>query len=135
MDEETIHLSEIMTDAPFMMEHTTAYKALEKFKKTGIHYAFVADEYGAFQGIITLNDILEALVGDASDFYKDGYYLYTTATFDLKEGNFYTLSILNDTDVVYKDKIFCTNQVIANFSINDGQYVANQTTNDFIVYE
>ena len=71
----------------------------------------------------------------SSDFYIDGYYLYTTATFDLIEGNFYTLSILNDTDVVYKDKIFCTNQVIANFSINDGQYVANQTTNDYIVYE
>ena len=75
MDEETIHLSEIMTDAPFMMEHTTAYKALEKFKKTGIHYAFVADEYGVFQGIITLNDILEALVGDASDFYKEDFQL------------------------------------------------------------
>ncbi len=75
IDKESINLSEIMTDAPFMMEHTTAYKALEKFKKTGIHYAFVADEYGVFQGIITLNDILEALVGDASDFYKEDFQL------------------------------------------------------------
>ncbi|WP_369753115.1 hemolysin family protein [Flavobacterium sp. WC2409] len=75
IDNETIHLSEIMTDAPFMMEHTTAYKALEKFKKSGIHYSFVADEYGVFQGVITLNDILEALVGDASDFYKEDFQL------------------------------------------------------------
>jgi hypothetical protein len=29
--------------------NTTAYKALERFKKTGIHYAFVADEYGIFK--------------------------------------------------------------------------------------
>ncbi len=64
-----------MTEAPFMMEQTTAYKALEEFKKTGIHYAFVSDEYGVFQGIITLNDILEALVGDASDFYKEDFQL------------------------------------------------------------
>jgi putative hemolysin len=71
IDDENINLSEIMTEAPFMMEHTTAYKALERFKKTGIHYAFVADEYGIFQGVITLNDILEALVGDASDFDKE----------------------------------------------------------------
>jgi putative hemolysin len=71
IDDENINLSEIMTEAPFMMEHTTAYKALEQFKKTGIHYAFVADEYGVFQGVITLNDILEALVGDASDFDKE----------------------------------------------------------------
>lgn len=75
IDDETIDLSKIMTDAPFMMEHTTAYTALEQFKKSGIHYSFVADEYGVFQGIITLNDILEALVGDASEFYKEDFKL------------------------------------------------------------
>jgi len=75
IDDENFNLKDIMTDAPFMMEYTTAYKALEKFKKTGIHYAFVSDEYGVFQGVITLNDILEALVGNASDFYKDDFQL------------------------------------------------------------
>ncbi|SHG50011.1 putative hemolysin [Flavobacterium fluvii] len=74
-ENSSFNLPEIMTDAPFMMEQTTAYKALESFKKTGIHYALVSDEYGVFQGIITLNDILEALVGDASDFYKDDFKL------------------------------------------------------------
>ncbi len=64
-----------MTEAPYLMEHTTAYNALEKFKKSGVHYAVVADEYGIFQGMITLNDILEALVGNASDFYKDDFKL------------------------------------------------------------
>ncbi len=74
-ENENFNLADIMTEAPFMMEQTTAYIALENFKKTGIHYAFVSDEYGVFQGIITLNDILEALVGDASDFYKDDFQL------------------------------------------------------------
>lgn len=74
-ENDNFSLAEIMTEAPFIMEQTTAYKALEEFKKTGIHYAFVSDEYGVFQGIITLNDILEALVGDASDFYKDDFQL------------------------------------------------------------
>lgn len=73
--EENFNLGKIMTDAPFIIEHTTAYKALENFKKSGIHYAFVSDEYGVFQGVITLNDILEALVGDASEFYKDDFKL------------------------------------------------------------
>jgi putative hemolysin len=40
-----------------------------------VHYALVTDEYGVFQGIITLNDILEALVGDAADFYEDEFKL------------------------------------------------------------
>jgi putative hemolysin len=75
IDSDNFNLPEIMTEAPFMMEQTTAYKALEQFKNTGIHYALVSDEYGVFQGIITLNDILEALVGDASDFYKDDFKL------------------------------------------------------------
>ncbi len=74
-ENDSFNLAEIMTEAPFMMEQTTAYKALEQFKKTGIHYAFVSDEYGIFQGVITLNDILEALVGNASDFYKDDFQL------------------------------------------------------------
>lgn len=75
IDAYDFSLASIMTDPPFMMEYTTAYKALEQFKKTGIHYAFISDEYGIFQGIITLNDILEALVGDASEFYKDDFQL------------------------------------------------------------
>lgn len=74
-EKDTFNLEEITTEAPFIMEQTTAYKALEEFKKSGVHYAFVADEYGVFQGVITLNDILEALVGDASEFYKEDFQL------------------------------------------------------------
>ena len=95
---------------------------------------FIPRTYKA-TSIVLVNEMTNESTTITPDFYIDSYYLFTSATFDLKEGNFYTLSILNDNDVVYKDKIFCTNQVIANFSINDGQYVANQTTNDFIVYE
>ncbi|MEY3501318.1 MAG: hypothetical protein RL308_2991 [Bacteroidota bacterium] len=75
IDNDDFNLETIITDAPFIMEQTSAYKALENFKNSGIHYAFVSDEYGIFQGIITLNDILEALVGDASDFNKDDFQL------------------------------------------------------------
>jgi putative hemolysin len=74
-ENKNFSLKSIITEAPYIMEQTTAYKALENFKKSGIHYAFVSDEYGDFQGIITLNDILEALVGDASEFYKDDFQL------------------------------------------------------------
>ncbi|HTG66895.1 MAG TPA: hemolysin family protein [Flavobacterium sp.] len=75
IEKENFKLESIMTEPPYLMEYTTAYNALENFKKTGIHYAVIADEYGVFQGIITLNDILEALVGNASDFYKEDFQL------------------------------------------------------------
>lgn len=74
-ENENFNLADIITEAPFIMEQTSAYQALENFKTSGIHYGFVSDEYGIFQGIITLNDILEALVGDASEFYKDDFQL------------------------------------------------------------
>ncbi|MCA0349813.1 MAG: hemolysin family protein [Flavobacterium sp.] len=68
-------LNKIIKEPVYMIEHTSAYKALENFKLSKIHYALVTDEYGIFQGIITLNDILEALVGDASEFYGDEFKL------------------------------------------------------------
>ena len=70
-----LNLKEITKEPVYFIEHTSAYKALENFKKSSIHYALVTDEHGVFQGIITLNDILEALVGDAADFYQDEFKL------------------------------------------------------------
>ena len=68
-------LRSITREPVYLIEQTSAYKALENFKKSKLHYAFVVDEHAIFQGVITLNDILEALVGDASDFDEDEYKL------------------------------------------------------------
>lgn len=73
--EGKFNLKSITKKPEYLIEHTSAYKALENFKKSKVHYALVTDEYGVFQGIITLNDILEALVGDAADFDEDEYQL------------------------------------------------------------
>lgn len=78
-EKKGFNLREITKEPVYLIEHTSAYKALEIFKETKVHYAFVTDEYGVFQGIITLNDILEALVGDASDFYDDEFQLKENA--------------------------------------------------------
>lgn len=71
----TVDLRAITKEPVYLIEHTSAYKALDVFKKTKVHYAIVTDEYGVVQGMITLNDILEALVGDASDFYHEEFQL------------------------------------------------------------
>ena len=77
-------LNELLKEALFVPENNTAYQVLERFKKTKIHYAFIVDEYGTIQGMITINDILKAIVGempeDEDDEYsivqrKDGSYL------------------------------------------------------------
>ena len=55
---------ELMQPALFIPENNTPYQALEKFKQSQIHCCFIVDEYGSILGLITLNDILEAIVGD-----------------------------------------------------------------------
>ena len=63
------------------------------------------------------------------------YFNTITATFSLKQNHFYTLEVKQNTDVVFKDKVFCTNQSIPTFSVNAGQYTVNNSNNDFIIYE
>ena len=70
-----------------------------------------------------------------ADFYLYDYYLTAVEVFDLKENTFYNITIYNNSDIVYKDKVFCTNQVIEDFTVNENQYVENVTTNEFKIYE
>ena len=55
------------------------FRSLERFKESGEGYALVADELGATTGVVTISDILQALVGDVSDFHRDEYQLVQRA--------------------------------------------------------
>jgi putative hemolysin len=55
---------DIMQPALFIPENNSPYQVLEKFKQSKIHSAFIVDEYGSILGLLTLNDILEGIVGD-----------------------------------------------------------------------
>lgn len=55
---------DLMQPALFVPENNTAYQVLETFKKSKLHCCFIVDEYGSVLGVITLNDILEAIVGE-----------------------------------------------------------------------
>ena len=62
--EEKIDLKKFLHKPLFIPESTDGLKVLELFKKSGIHMALVVDEYGNVQGLISMTDILEAIVGD-----------------------------------------------------------------------
>tara|TARA_X000000950_G_scaffold88696_1_gene111672 strand:+ start:1579 stop:2841 length:1263 start_codon:yes stop_codon:yes gene_type:complete len=63
----SINLSELMIQPYFAPETTLLFDQLEIFKTRREHFAVVVDEYGDFRGIVTLEDILEEIVGEIDD--------------------------------------------------------------------
>lgn len=64
---------DLMTPPLFVPVNVSAYQVLEKFKESRIHCCYIVDEYGSLQGMITLNDILEAIVGDIPEQHIEDY--------------------------------------------------------------
>ena len=50
-----------------MPENQSVYNALEQFKQARVKYGIVTDEFGGIQGIVTLKDIMEGLIGQVPD--------------------------------------------------------------------
>ncbi|NEO28289.1 MAG: HlyC/CorC family transporter, partial [Kamptonema sp. SIO4C4] len=64
LDNDPFDLTASLRQPLFIPESTKALKTLELLKQGGTNIAFVVDEYGIIQGIVTLNDIMEAIIGD-----------------------------------------------------------------------
>ncbi len=59
-----IDLKSVMQKPMFVPESMPVFKALEAFRNSRMHIALVVDEFGGIEGLVTINDILEAIVGD-----------------------------------------------------------------------
>ena len=61
---EPVDLSSLTRQPLLVPENTRPLALLERFRTSGTHIAFVVDEYGGIEGVVTLNDLVAALVGD-----------------------------------------------------------------------
>ncbi len=64
---ERINIRDLITEPWFVPETTTLRDQLQAFRKRREHFALVVDEYGTLRGAVTLEDILEEIVGDIDD--------------------------------------------------------------------
>lgn len=71
--EPDLPLKSMLRKALFVPENNSAYQVLEKIKQTKLHYAFIVDEYGSLLGMITVRDILKAIVGEMPEEEDDEY--------------------------------------------------------------
>ena len=60
-------LESIVHPALYLPDNKSVYGALEYFRENGVKYSFVTDEFGDVKGIVTLTDIMEAVVGEVTD--------------------------------------------------------------------
>ena len=65
--EEGFRLEDLVRQPNFLPENQSVYSALEEFKQTNSKYGLIINEFGEMQGIVTLKDIMEALVGEVPE--------------------------------------------------------------------
>lgn len=71
--DEVFDIKKYIKQPVYFNENTYAYKVLEMFKSDQIHYGIVVDEFGSVKGMVTMDDVLDALVGDVSEEYQEDY--------------------------------------------------------------
>ena len=67
IDSPDFKLSQVIRPALFVPENQSVYNALEQFKKAMVKSAMVTDEFDGIQGIVTLKDIMEGLIGQVPE--------------------------------------------------------------------
>ena len=71
IDAASVDIKKLLRQPWFVPETTSVVKQLRAFQSKREHFALVVDEYGALMGVITLEDILEEIVGDIQDEYDE----------------------------------------------------------------
>lgn len=67
IESQEFSLSQVIRPAQFLPENQSVYNALEQFKVARVKYGIVTDEFGGIQGIVTLKDIMEGLIGQVPE--------------------------------------------------------------------
>ena len=71
IDSPDFDLKGILRPAQFFYENMEVYKALETMKKTHNHFALIIDEFGTLAGVVSLKDIMEAIVGEIPEMNEE----------------------------------------------------------------
>ncbi len=71
VDNKAFNINDILRQPMFVPESASIEKVLIQMQENAVHLAFVVDEFGTLEGIVTLEDIIEEIVGEIQDEYDD----------------------------------------------------------------
>ncbi len=66
-----LSLENVLREPVYVPETAVTYNILDHFRKKKIHYGIVIDEYGNTQGMVTMDDVVDALIGDMSEEHRE----------------------------------------------------------------
>lgn len=110
VDSDEFSLQNIMNDVFYLPKEMNVYDALEKFKSQRMKSAIVTDEFGGMVGIVTLKDILEALVGAMPEENEANSWMVREDGSVLADGqfSFYDFLAEYDKEHLYQDNDYNT---------------------------
>lgn len=122
---EGFDLRKIAKTPLFLNESMFAYQALELFKVQRLHYGLVIDEYGVTVGIVTMDDVVDALVGDSTELDQNEYQIVQRDDDSwLVDGQYSIIDFEKyfDLEISYKNKSFTT---LAGLILYKSSYIPN----------
>ena len=120
--QEKFDLKVVLKSPVYVTENMAAFKVLENFRTHKMHYGIVIDEYGNTQGMITMDDVMDALVGDMSEEGQEEYEYKIVQRADgswLIDGQYSLKNFSKEFDLEVEEDVFKTVQTIAGFILNE----------------
>ena len=110
IDEPDFSLEEVIRPAQYLPENQSVYNALEQFKEARVKYGIVTDEFGGIQGIVTLKDIMEGLIGQVPEVGEEAEIVQRADGSWLVDGqyNFYDFLEYFDMEDLYAEPDYNT---------------------------
>jgi putative hemolysin len=124
--DDQFNLRKIVKDPVYINENTYAYKVLELFRKEKMHYGIVVDEFGSIQGIVTMDDVVDALVGDTTEIDQEEYQLtQRDANSWLVDGQYSVTDFLKHFDIQLEEDIDNRFTTVAGLIIHEDDELPN----------
>ena len=125
-NERGFQVRSIIREPIFIPESQFAIDILQQFKKQRCYFGIIIDEFGAFEGIITLHDLAEALVGDLPDQGEEEQGIVAREDGSLLVSGTVPINALNHfmkTDFIPEKSVFFTS--VAGFVIHQTEHIPN----------